>query len=335
MKPVSISPVNSSNLRLPCSEVIYLESEYFEQAITSDSPTGDWQTYLNTLAEISLTEWLRTRLLNQVVTRHDNFIQVDGFKIQAIATENLLDELVSIPQLAIDQPELAAHFYVVLEVVEEQEQAIIRGFLRHDQLKREARQLRDDCYQIPLDVFDAEPNHLLSYCRLLSPSTIPLAVVAKKSEQIRVYIEESKTKLSQWLQGVVEEGWLAIDALMGTNANLAWSTRNADTDFRRGKLIDLGMQLDNQNVALLVKIAQEPEEKLGVLVQLHPTGGETYLPQHLRLTLLSKTGTNLQEVQARSLDNYIQLKSFKAKAGSRFSIEVRLNDTSIIEDFEV
>ncbi len=335
---MSISPVNSSNLRLPCSEIIYLESESFQQAITRNShkgTAGDWQTYLNTLAQIGLTEWLSTRLLNQVVTRDENFIQVDGFKIQAIATENLLDELVSIPQSALNQPELAAHFYVVLEVVEEQQQAIIRGFLRYDQLKREAKQLRDDCYQVPLDVFDAEPNHLLSYCRLLSPSAIPLAVVANKSEQLRVYIEESKTKLSQWLQGVVEESWLTIDTLMGANTNLAWSTRNADTDFKRGKLIDLGMQLDNQNVALLVKIAQEPEDKLGVLVQLHPTGGETYLPQNLRLTLLSKTGTNIQEVQARSLDNYIQLKSFKAKAGSRFSIEVRLNDASIIEDFEI
>ncbi len=335
---MSISPIDSSNLRLLSQDVIYLEPEYFEQAISRNSltpTTGDWQTYLNTLAQIGLTEWLSTRLSPQVVARHNNFIQVDGFKIQAIATENLLDELVSIPQSAIAQPELAAHFYVVLEVVEEQEQAIIRGFLRYDQLNPSAWQLRDDCYQIPLGVFDAEANHLLSYCRLLSPSAIPLATVPHKSEQLRVYIEESKTKLSQWLEGVVDSGWLAIDALMGTNANLAWSTRLGDTDFKRGKLIDLGMQLDNQNVALLVKIAEEPEDKLGVLVQLHPTGGESYLPQNLRLTLLSKTGNNLQEVQARSLDNYIQLRSFKAKAGSRFSIEVSLNQASIIEDFEV
>lgn len=172
---MSISPVTLSSLRLPRLNIIYLESEYFEQALTSNSCTGtadDWQSYLNTLAQIGLTEWLSNRLLNQIVTRNDNFIQVDGFKIQAIATENLPDELVSIPQLTLDHPELAAHFYVVIEVIEEQEQAIIRGFVRYHQLQQETWQLRDGYYQVPLNVFDAEPNHLLSYCRLLSPSVI-------------------------------------------------------------------------------------------------------------------------------------------------------------------
>ncbi len=175
---MSNSPVNSNSLRLQFLNIIYLESEYFEQALTKNSCTGtadDWQTYLNTLAQSGLTEWLSNRLLNQVVTCNDNFIQVDGFKIQAIATENLLDNLVNIPQLSLNHPELAAHFYVVLEVIEEQEQAIIRGFLRYDQLRQKMWQLRDDCYQVPLNAFDAEPNHLLSYCRLLSLSKSDLS----------------------------------------------------------------------------------------------------------------------------------------------------------------
>jgi hypothetical protein len=347
------SPVSSTNLSLLLPKVIWLEQEYFEWAREMSNQVTDeahrWQVYLNSLALLSFEEWLRERIPDKPVNRDTNRIgevghlRVGEFKLCLIATEHLLDEVVNVPQDAIEQPEEAAHFYVVLEVLEEEEEVIIRGILRYDQLVNYRSQvnlqpLQDGYYQLPLSEFDAEPNHLLFYCRKLEPTSIPLPITSagtKASEKLLGYLQETRIKLSQWLQGAFDESWQAIDAIISPEANLALSTRNVESGAKRGKLIDLGMQLRSETVALLVTIVQEAEEKLGISIQLHPTGGERYLPSHLKLTLLSKAGKTLQEVQSRSHDNYIQLKPFKGEPGKRFSIEVSLSDVSIKEDFEL
>ncbi len=343
--------VKSTEFRLLLPEVIWLKPEHFEQARETRSQVRSeahqWQTYLNALALQSFEEWLKERIPNQPVSRDKNVIEagsnlkVGEFNFWVIATEHLLDEVVNVPQNGIDNPEEVANFYVLLEVLEEQEEVVIRGFMRYDQLvnyrsKVNLQLSEDGCYQLPLSEFDAEPNHLLYYCRFLEPIAIPLGVSAetKAEEKLLGHLKKTKTKLSQWLQGVFEEGWHSIDALVNPEANLALSIRNVEEGVKKCKLIDLGMQLGSQTVALLVNII-ESEEKLSILIQLHPTGGKRYLPPNLKLTLLSKPGKTLQQVQARGQDNYIQLKPFKGEAGKRFSIEVSLLDISAREDFEL
>lgn len=343
--------VNSNEWRLLWPEVIWLETEDLNQAREISNQVSreahQWQTYLNALALLGFEQWL-SEYIPQPINRDKRGIetacnlQVGEFKFCLLATEHLLDELINLPQKYIDEPELAAHFYVLLEVLEEQEQVIIRGFMRSDQLRnyrsRGNLQLGDGCYHIPLSEFEKEPNHLLFYYRFLAAAAIPLPVASAKtkaSEKLLGHLKETRTKLSQWLQGVFDEGWQAIDALINPEANLTLSTRNAQAVALRAKLIDLGMQLGSQTVALLASVIEEAEEKLSILIQLHPTGGERYLPPHLQLTLLSKTGKKLQEVQSRSQDNYIQLKPFKGETGKRFSIEVSLEDVSVREDFEL
>jgi Protein of unknown function (DUF1822) len=343
--------VNLTDLRLFLPEVILLEPENFDLArFRSNQVTAEaqWQKYLHTLALSALEQWLSSRISDKTVYLEGEIIKVGDFKIYAIATENLLDEVVNLPQNVVDKPEFAAHFYVVLEVLEEKEQVTLRGFLRYDQLfnylnyqNKANLEVRDGCYQLPLLEFDTEPNHLLFYTRFLEAAAIPLPVAqtegieTETQENLSALFEGSVTKLSQWLQEAFDPGWQPIEALISPEANLALSTRNLAEGAKKGKIIDLGMQLGNQTVALLVNITEEAENKFGILIQLHPTGGERYLPQDLKLSLFSKAGKSLQEVQARSQDNYIQLKSFKAKLGTRFSIEVSLNDISVRESFEL
>jgi hypothetical protein len=364
------SPVNPTDFGLLPPEIIWLEPEHFDRAIEiTDSVKSEahkWQTYLNALALLGFEEWLRERTPNKTVNRDTNLIEsvcylkVGEFKLCLIAAEHLLDEVVNVPQDAIEQLGLAAHFYVVLEVLEEQEQVIVRSVGCYDQLVNYLRRsnlqlLRDSFYQLPLSLFDAEPNDLLVYCRLLEPTAISLPVASTSSQvanegitpsapsalgvppvsELPTYLKETRTKLSQWLQGIFDSGWLGLDALISPEANLALSTRNAQLGMKRGKLIDLGMQLGNQTVALLVAIAEEPQEKLAISIQLHPTGVERYLPPLLKLTLLSKVGKTLQEVTSRVQDNYIQLKPFKGEPGKHFSIEVSIENVSLREDFEL
>ncbi len=342
----------STDLRLVLPEVIWLEPEHFAQAteISSQvsSESGQWSTYLNTLALSGFKEWLEERIPNKPINREPNLIEsichllVGEFKYALIATEHVLDQVVNVPQAAINRPELAAHFYVVLEVQEELEEVIIRGFLRYDQLDNYRSRInlqreQDSCYQLPLSLFDTELNHLLFYSRYLEPSAIPLPVASAEGaqESLLEVLHSSRTKLSQWLQGTFDEDWCSFDRLVSLEANLAWSTRNRSEGAKGGKLINLGIQLGSQTVALLISVTPETSEKVGIQVQLYPTEGDRYLPPNLQLSLLSKAGKTLQSVRARSQDNYIQLKPFKGKSGIHFSIEVSIENISVTEDFEI
>ena len=344
----------NTDLRLLLPEVIELEPEHFQQArkISKQvrSEAQQWQTYLNTLALSAFQEWLRERIPDQAINREPNQIEpmcqvkVGEFKLGLIATEHMLDEVVHVPQIAINSSDEAAHFYVVLEVAEEQSEAIIRGFLRHDQLvnyrsKVNLQLSQDSCYQLPLSLFDAEPNHLLFYCRHLEPSAIiqPVASAENVQDSLLSVVESSRAKLSQWLEGIFDPGWLSVDALLGSEANLAWSTREFSEGVRGGKIINMGMELGDQQVAMMVTVTPEEadSEKIGIQVQLSPIGEDRYLPPNIELTLYSRSGKILQSTQSRGQDNSIQLKPFKGKEGIEFSLGISLGDISIREDFEL
>ena len=356
----------SQDLRFLLPETVWLKPEHFSLAKQTSSlqmsQTSDsWQVYLNTLALVSLDAWLREHLPNKIITRHIDSIatagnlKVEQYKFSAIAIENLLDEIVNIPSILIDKPELSAHFYVLLEVLEEEEEVLIRGFLSYHQLMGIKSNLdlfiSEGCYQIPLSLFDIEPNHLLVYQRYVQSSAFALPVAdnqvsqsTQASSHLSKFLDSTTTKLSNWLQGVIDESWQTINSLANPELSLAFSVRNLKIDTKRAKIIDLGMNLESKKVALLINISSEKsshtkddetQQKISVITQLYPMGEERFLPQNIKLVLLSKAGKVLQEVNSRIQDNYIQLKPFKGKVGKKFSIQISLGDTSIKENFEL
>jgi hypothetical protein len=156
--------------------------------------------------------------------------------------------------------------------------------------------------------------------------------------------KQTSINLGQWFQEVFEAGWQSLDTLLNTGSgNLAFSFRQSRpsvTEVRKVfvegiKLIDLGMELENQSVALLVGLAPETEQRVGIRVQLYPAGGQTYLPSNIKLILLSQSGATLQEYKARTQDSLIQLKRFTCPMGKCFSVKVALDDFSITEDFVI
>lgn len=341
-----MTKIYTHDLRIVLPEVILLEQNHFREASEISSSVDEphsWGTYLNALAMLGFQEWLNNRILNKIIQQYTNvhetcsYLSLGEFTLCLIATENVLDEVVEIPQNIVEQPEVTAQFYVILEVLEEEEQIIFRGFLPDNELINYCNlaKLQSGCYHLPLGVFDDEPNHLLFYSQILVPNAVISVASETSVSKLTKNLQETRTKLSQWLENVFTETWIAIDALLNSEANLALSTRNIEVGVKRAKLIDLEMRLGNQTVALLVNITQPTEDKLGILVQLHPTGGERFLPQNLQLTLLSKAGKILQQVESRSQDNYIQLKPFRGEIGKHFSLEVSLGGIRIKEDFEL
>ncbi|MCP6761971.1 MAG: DUF1822 family protein [Fischerella sp. CENA71] len=349
---------SSQDLRLLLPETVWLEPEHFLFANQTSSQkmtnaSDSWQVYLNTLALLAFEVWLRDRLPDQVISLDISAnatagnLKVGEYKFCAIATEHLLDEIVNIPQELIEQPQLVAHFFVLLEVLEEEEEVVIRGFLPYKQLIEIKSNLElpvsDGFYQLPLSIFDLEPNHLLFYHHYVQTSEFAVTVtdsqVNQVNENLSKNLHSTTIKLSQWLQGVIDEGWQIIDSLANPELSLDFSTRNVEQGIKRAKIIDLGIDLGDKKFALLInifpEIDAENQDKFSVLAQLYPMNGERFLPQDLKLTLLSKAGKILQEVTARIQDNYIQLKLFKGEQGKKFSIQISLRDISVKENFEL
>lgn len=139
----------------------------------------------------------------------------------------------------------------------------------------------------------------------------------------------SLTQLGQWLQGQVEGGWRSLDALFSRELLPALRSAESDT-LSQGKRLDLGVP-----VVLLLGVQPDSEGRVGVRVQLHPDEGTALVPSGITLALLSEAGEVLQSAQAQDQDNYIQLRRFRCPPGTRFALQVTLEDRQMIEEFIV
>ncbi len=160
----------------------------------------------------------------------------------------------------------------------------------------------------------------------------------KRAKKLGNTAKSNFTNLSLWLENTFETGWQHVDNLLNLQqrtlaAQFRHDTASTMTLTQGAKLIDLGVQLGNQAVVLLIGLSPEIDDKVNIRVQLYPTSGEYYLPACIKLTLLLPSGTVIQEVVSRSHDNYIQLKRFKFPVGKSFSIQLTLEDVIIKEDF--
>jgi hypothetical protein len=100
----------------------------------------------------------------------------------------------------------------------------------------------------------------------------------------------------------------------------------------RGRIIDLGIQLENYQVALIVRCTSAAENKRDILLQVYPGGGETVLPPGLELIVLDENGEIFDRVSSRQADNRIQLE-IDGYPGERFTVKVALGDAEILEKF--
>lgn len=141
--------------------------------------------------------------------------------------------------------------------------------------------------------------------------------------------------LSQWFENIFLAGWEVANELVSPDLTLAFRTAQTanENTIRATKIIDLGIELGHQSVALLIALTPVEDGKFGIRAQLHPTGKEIYLPPNIKLAMLSESGENIQNVEARNQDNYIQLKWFKSLPGKYFSLHVSVNGLSWMENF--
>lgn len=172
----------------------------------------------------------------------------------------------------------------------------------------------------------------------LIPRLFPSAISTPETDSI-------PTRLSQWFNQIIDASWQQVETLLTPNqTDLAFNFRSVSVSpetendvipmIRRGRLIDLGMQVAGHPLALIMELRPESTSEIGIRFQVHPTGTPSYLPPHLKLMVLDETGTSLKEVQAREADNYIQVK-ITGQLGEYFSIKISLGDATITEKFMI
>lgn len=206
----------------PLSETsIELSAEQIDRAIQLAQPISDpdqqWQTYLHLLALLGFEQWLNERspdlmlnsancaLLQPQTTALLGSVcnlEIGEFSVGLIATGSLADRVVNVPRAMIDLPAYAAQFYVLVEVLEEQEQVHIQGYGRADQLQAYRQTAtfdaqRDHTYSLPVDWFSLSADNLLLNLRCLEPTVIPLLTTTQPAVSDSVAVEQVRQKLTQ------------------------------------------------------------------------------------------------------------------------------------------
>ncbi|NEQ67681.1 MAG: DUF1822 family protein [Symploca sp. SIO2D2] len=307
-------------------EIIPLESEYYTQAIEiSDrvvEPERQWQAYLNILALRSFTEWLAARAgdirVNTAVCSavHPELAQmpdlvyqlrVGEFQVCLIARESLIDNLVRIPKEAIEFTEFAAHFYVIMEVLEEQQQASIRGFLRYDQLPKVQELTRltavakAGIYELPLNLFDTNLHHLLLGLSLAEPTALRIRSQQTTNNQqlinVAVWLREEIDQVARslgWgkpgtLTPAVATGWRSTENFTDAIANLINQGLNIPPEARGScqkiSVDEIPLQLF---AAVWQLVAEEAKEEWSLLLILGTDSGG-FLPQGIKLQVADQT----------------------------------------------
>ncbi|NJM18428.1 MAG: DUF1822 family protein [Richelia sp. SL_2_1] len=176
---------------------VWLETEDFDEArviiqdnLSQLSEKNQWQIYLKALSQIGFEKYVKER--NPTIKiKQDNsisliddfsFLWINDFRLCLIIFDNLVDDLIIVPNKLITSAEIAAHFYVLLEVLEEEEKLNIYGFWRYDELFKYSQYSQsldfqsqpNENFQLPLSLLDTELNNLLLYTRFLKPSAITL-----------------------------------------------------------------------------------------------------------------------------------------------------------------
>ncbi|MEH1845788.1 MAG: DUF1822 family protein [Nostoc sp.] len=174
----------------------------------------------------------------------------------------------------------------------------------------------------------------------------PLEAFLDHLGQLRQSPVSSLVNLSQWFAGVFETGWQTIESVWNVpQLRPTYAFRSIETlelnafnrpesITKRAKVIDLGIQILNQPVMLIVEISPEKDQQTNIHLQLHATGNQIYLPPRVHLTVLDSSGAVFLNAQSRKSDNYIQLQ-FRGEPTEQFSVRVALDNTSITEHFRI
>lgn len=189
-----------------------------------------WAGYLSALSLIGFEHWLTQRTPTVTFNRdHCRILepisldahtvacrlQVNGFRVCLITTDSSPEPLITVPPLVLQTPDLLAHFYVAIAVLEDIQQVVLQGWLRHDQLVQHHQsmplpQLADGSYSLSPSWFEPDCDRLLQSLDLLNPAVIPLTTLdalsrPQRLQQLKQVLVQPAIAIGQWMTQQLDE----------------------------------------------------------------------------------------------------------------------------------
>lgn len=156
----------------------------------------------------------------------------------------------------------------------------------------------------------------------------------------RAPVAEMVSQLSNWIGGVFEAGWEAIDTLERhfnpPRDELRFSFRNRRSPveipaIERGKWIEL--KPTGEKVGLCVGIGQETASEVQVYVELFPQDPELKLPQELQLAIVDEGGKSVMQAEACGSESLRF--EFGGESGEFFGVQIIWKETILTEKFSI
>lgn len=210
--------------------------------------------------------------------------------------------------------------YVVVEISESFQSAKLLGFVKEVSIDN-------------LPINQLQPlEFLLDYLESLELQT------TKYKNQNLVSSSQDVVNLKGWFDNIFAEGWSTVESILFTEP--AWQFRSTEEDLinsvERAKLIDFGIKANRKSVGIVVKVSHDESnfDEMKIIVELHPTNGQEYLPPSLHVMILDEERTSVMEAKAKKDNKKIGLE-FNAAVGDNFSVKIALGDISVTENFVI
>lgn len=328
------------------------------QAAAGDD-AQQWQTFLRAMALAGFRQWLSERpvALPVVCDRRQPPplaipCQVNRFRLVLLTQGSLSDEVVPLPQAALSQP--AAHFYVLIEVLEEFDQVRVLGALRQDRLR--AYQLQtpltrgtEATYSLPLQLFDTQPEQLLLYLSQLEPAALETGAIAAPAPAAQPARSASLVNAGRWLQEQLDAAaeslsWLLLSPLTLASATAMRSSTEALEDAlnelaptgvtipsrARGVSINGPRQgFPGQVYALTWPVYESSLPEWALFLCLGPAAGEP-LPAGIRLTVADEHGVLAEQSLASDSDSAYLYAQVFGRWDESFTAVITLPDGSAV-----
>jgi Protein of unknown function (DUF1822) len=164
----------------------------------------------------------------------------------------------------------------------------------------------------------------ISPARLQSPEEL--------IDRLHSLMAKPLVKLDRWLQETIEGVWQTVESLFPT-AEFAFRAVPSNA-IRRAKMLDLGIQLQGNKVALVVELTPDlTTERTHIRLQVHPLD-RLSLPPYLQLSVIDDEDRVVLETTSRAADDTIQL-HFSGTGGENFVVSIVLGDARITERFVI
>lgn len=150
-------------------------------------------------------------------------------------------------------------------------------------------------------------------------------------EAVPAIVAETVEKLSPWFDDNFGQGWQPVAA-----AYRGIRVKKSDFNFAvsRAKVIDFGMRVAGEAVALIVRLTPNENGTIDVFLRVFPAGKSNYLRVDLQLQVRDENGEEISEpVIARSADNWLHMELEEGTPDTRFSVTLTLGDASLTEHF--